>query len=189
MNSFSNITLSRFVASDLEYLFIQLRSLFDNLQIIIKLIFKDIKFTDKDIKKKELPDSFSKIVYKNNKSKNGILRTRDEIIEKYPMPILFAEAYVNFGLFYKNIREIRDSIVHDGKNCGFIFSINKQFGLSIETELFRLYSNAVFIKDLKKAEAYVKKIARPGDLVVSMGAGDIYKVSYSINGRSFPSST
>ncbi len=48
------------------------------------------------------------------------------------------------------------------------------------------HPNALCIEDLEKAESYIKEIARPGDLIVSMGAGDIFKVSYSIIGRSLP---
>jgi UDP-N-acetylmuramate--alanine ligase len=45
------------------------------------------------------------------------------------------------------------------------------------------HPSAVNIDDLKDAENYIRKTALPNDLIVSMGAGDIYKITYSIIGR------
>lgn len=44
----------------------------------------------------------------------------------------------------------------------------------------RLGKKVMFVPSLKELPAAVKKVARPGDIVVTMGAGDIWKVAYDL---------
>ena len=40
--------------------------------------------------------------------------------------------------------------------------------------------NAVYIKDFKDIEKYVEKELKPGDLFITIGAGDVYKIGDEI---------
>ena len=53
-------------------------------------------------------------------------------------------------------------------------------------DLCKKIPQAVYIENLEAARQYVLDVIEPGDLVVSMGAGDIFKVTYPLARRKVP---
>jgi UDP-N-acetylmuramate--alanine ligase len=45
------------------------------------------------------------------------------------------------------------------------------------------HSNCVYMKDKEKAVAHLKKNMKSGDMLITLGAGDIYKAAYKLAGR------
>ena len=98
---------------------------------------------------------------------------------------------------YTRTKALFDDFVEAFENCDTlivtdIYSAREKdkYGISSKELCLKInHPHAIYIEKLEKAEAYIKEIAHPGDLIVSMGAGDIFKISYSIIGRSIPHST
>lgn len=62
-----------------------------------------------------------------------------------------------------------------------IYSAREKYDGSIHScDLAALLENSTYMNDFSAIENYVKKNARPGDLVITMGAGDIYKVGNAL---------
>jgi hypothetical protein len=122
--------LSRMVVTEVEYLAIQCRSIFDYLQKIIKILWSAVKFNDGFSPPQTLPDSFRDMVM----GSDGKLRTAPEIEDKYKIFSPLAMAYAKHARFFANLRTMRDAIVHKGAKTPTIFATEK--GAYIESTLW-----------------------------------------------------
>ena len=101
---------SGLIATELEYFFGNLRSLYDLLQGIINDLWKRAAG-------KKLPDSFNKIVSNNN------------LKEKYGLPDPLVKYYYDTRAFFSKCCSIRDNIFHRGLNVQIIFCFEDGFAL------------------------------------------------------------
>lgn len=122
---------SRFVVTELEYLFALCRSVFDLLQELISKQWDTVHLLDQSIKKKALPKTFSKVLLHDNK-----LRTPEEISSKFVIPSELASYYGRQGEFFQVLRTFRDRFVHGGSSIESIFVTERGFAVSEKTEPF-----------------------------------------------------
>jgi hypothetical protein len=99
------------IATELEFLFYNVRSLYDQLQFIIKNIWDKTTLSDKQIKGQQLDDSFGKVVLSGQQ-----IRSAEEIAAKYGLLRPIARFYEEQGSFFKLCRAVRDNMAHRGKS-------------------------------------------------------------------------
>ncbi len=121
----------RFVVTELEYLFLVCRSLYDLLQECLSKLFPKFKFQDSKYGKKQLPKSFADMIYYKN-----VLMTMKEIVTRYSVPEPIAEYYLRQANFFEWLRQYRVYVSHSGKSFELVFALEKGFAISIETKPF-----------------------------------------------------
>ena len=126
--------VTRFVSTEVEYIFGVCRSLFDLLQEVIATLWQRIKLKDQTIKKKQLPKSFRRMVFKDEK-----LVSAEVIEERWHVPIAMATFYHRNGPFFEVLRTYRDYVVHSGRDFKSIFVTEKGFAVSADTKPFCLF--------------------------------------------------
>lgn len=122
--------IMRYVQTEIEYLIIKCKSVYDLLQEIIISLCERIVLADGS-KIKNLPGTFSKIVFSS-----GNLRSKEEIVIAYRLPDALAEWYVSYGRCFDSIRNIRDVIVHGGNSLPSIYSTDSGFAIDRKNGLF-----------------------------------------------------
>ncbi|MEX0595316.1 MAG: hypothetical protein WD512_02370, partial [Candidatus Paceibacterota bacterium] len=130
-----NIEVHRFVSTELEYLFVVCRSLFDLLQEIISGVWSKVTIFDKQIHKKTLPKSFREMIIKNNK-----LLSQEEIQSRYNIPESMAKYYFEIAPFFLVLREYRDKVVHSGKTVDIVFELENGFAVDKSSEPFASFN-------------------------------------------------
>ncbi|WNL48103.1 hypothetical protein RKE25_10920 [Dyella sp. BiH032] len=121
----------RMVITEVEYLAVQCRSIFDYLQRIIKAIWSKVRYKeDGSSPKKTLPNSFGDMVIGGDNKP----RTAAEIEERFMIPQALAFVYARHAPFFANLRTMRDAIVHKGSPTPVIFTTQK--GAYIESTLW-----------------------------------------------------
>jgi hypothetical protein len=103
----------RFVRTELEYLVILARTIFDLLQEVISLVWKHhVMLFDQQAegyrRRRALPETFSKLVFKEKER----LKTSAEIEQQYGLPHRLAEQYGKVGPFFSQLRRARERVVH-----------------------------------------------------------------------------
>ncbi len=126
-----NLDATRFVSTEIEYIFGVCRSLFDLLQEVVATLWHRIELNDKSIKKCQLPESFRRMVLKNEQ-----LMTVNEIQTKFHVPTELASFYHRNGPFFKILRQYRDNAMHRGADFRFVFVTKKGFAISADIEPF-----------------------------------------------------
>ncbi|WP_321992538.1 hypothetical protein [Marispirochaeta aestuarii] len=125
--------MSDLIQSEIEYLFIVCKSIYDSLQnMITKFWDRNVIVIRKGYIKKKLPDTYSKIIYKNKE-----LSSLNEIIERYSLPEPLANYYYESGRLFDSIKTVRDDIVHHGKGIDYIFSYEKGFAVTEESTIYK----------------------------------------------------
>lgn len=121
---------STLISTELEFLFNNVRSLYDQLQKIIKDIWDKIELIDVAVKRQQLPKSFRDVALYGSQDN---IRTADEIVKKYGLPEPIAKFYVSESEFFKLCRVIRVDIVHNGKSFsdGPIFPLENGFAVDV----------------------------------------------------------
>lgn len=119
---------SGFAATELEYLVVLARGVFDLLQEIIASIWKThVKLNDPTAEKRRkaqsLPETFSKIVLRDKVE----VRSTVEIETQFGLPTNMADAYSSCGLFFLDLRNVRDNIVHGGSGISHVFDTERGF--------------------------------------------------------------
>lgn len=129
-----SVILSKYVATELEYIFKVSRSIYDLLQELINVIWDRFEYIDKrQIKKnfsKNCKTSFNSVIKLNNK-----LLTIDELMTRHKIPSELAKFYFNQGEFFSWLRSYRDKISHSGQSFD-VFVGNEGFSLPIENNHF-----------------------------------------------------
>jgi|SRR5450631_61658 len=121
------------VETELEYMFMLVRSICDLLQSIVKHIAGLMQTSDgKAAVKKILPDSFADVVLTSTSTPNEkVPRTLDDLQMKYMLPMALASFYVGHGARFNRLRTIRNGIGHRGKRLPMIFETERGFGISV----------------------------------------------------------
>lgn len=123
--------VGRMVVTEVEYLAVQCRSIFDYLQRIIKALWSKVHYKeDGSSPKRTLPDSFREMVLSGDHKP----RTATEIEERFMIPKALAFVYARHAPFFANLRTMRDAIVHKGSPTPVIFTTEK--GAYIESTLW-----------------------------------------------------
>lgn len=118
------------IGTELEFLFYNVRSLYDGLQGVIKSIWEQTTLVDKSLKKQGLPNSFGDVVFYGEDDK---IHSADEISQKYGLPAPIAQFYVSQVVFFKLCREIRNRIAHSGKSLNDFPIFQLDEGFSVDT--------------------------------------------------------
>jgi len=125
------IEARRFAATEIEYIFGVCRSLFDLLQKVIATLWQRIVLLDKSIKKRQLPESFGRMVLHDEK-----LMTAEAIRAQFRVPTELAAFYYRHGPFFQVLRQYRDNVVHSGEDFNSIFVTEKGFAVFAGVEPF-----------------------------------------------------
>lgn len=117
------------LAGELEYLVIIIRSIYDLLQKISKSVTAIIRNLQEPYNRivEDLPDSFAKIVISGSRS-----RTKDELIERYKLPLPLAKFYIAESEHFQWLRDLRVAVEHHGKSPGTIFDLED--GMAVKTD-------------------------------------------------------
>jgi len=131
---------SRFASTEIEYIVILARTIFDYLQEIISLVWNEhIALLDPDADKyrqrRKLPRTFSKIVLRDKRD----LRSMQDIVTDFRLPGPLSDSYSRIGPFFSELRDIRDSIVHRGGGTDHVFITEKGFCVSPNRRPFNTY--------------------------------------------------
>lgn len=127
--------ITRFVSTELEYIFSVCRSIFDLLQKTILRLWHRVTPVDTRLVKKNLPESFRAMVMKD-RSRMSV----DEIAERWRIPEQLAQYYFKQGPFFELLRGYRDRIAHHGQDLRFLFVTERGFAISADTEPFATFS-------------------------------------------------
>lgn len=128
-----NSDCSDYVTTEIEYILINCKSLFDYLQKVISIIWNKYIKLNEGIKY-NLPDTFRKMVYLDKKK-----LTTEQIISKFGLPDAIANFYSDTAIFYENLKIFRDDIVHHGKNIEVLFVLKEGFAARKESILFNYF--------------------------------------------------
>lgn len=120
----SALGVRRFVVSELEYLLMICRSLFDELQEIIRAIWRRVRLLDEEQQrtKRDLRGSFADMVIRDQ-----TLMTADDIMRTRRVPRQLAAAYATSGPFLKLLKDLRDGIIHGGKDAPTVLVTERGF--------------------------------------------------------------
>lgn len=125
-----------FVATELEYILVVSRSIFDLLQKVIGKLWsgKRIKLLDEKANKKRkervLPPSFQEMLEKGSADGRTRLRTKEDFIEDFALSDSLADAYLTVAKFFNEIRAFRNKIVHGVAEPGVMFVTDRGFCVS-----------------------------------------------------------
>jgi hypothetical protein len=119
---------SRMITTELEYILVVCRSVFDLLQEIICRIWENIELTDPSIKKKKLTPYFSKMVL----SGQDVISSQ-KIQEKYGLPQSIAIWYSECAPFFSALRDARDKIVHQPSDGPLIYIMDDSFSIGVNS--------------------------------------------------------
>jgi hypothetical protein len=129
---------TRMAATEVEYILLVCRSMFDLLQELVAKIWDTIKLTDSTVKKRKLKKTFSDMTLLGNQ-----LRTSAQIGEPYGLPQNIADCYARHGPVFLKLRQFRDNLVHRGYQVQTIFRgdgafvIRKRLGPFVDLEIWR----------------------------------------------------
>ncbi len=129
-----HLEVTRFVSTEVEYIFGVCRSLFDLLQEVIATLWHRIELFDKRIKKRQLPKSFRAMVLNDDE-----LMAVDGIQARFHVPAALASFYWRHGPFFQMLRKYRDDVVHSGKDFSSIFVTNRGFAVSADIQPFAAF--------------------------------------------------
>jgi hypothetical protein len=130
----------RFACTELEYLVILARMVFDLLQETISLLWRNrVQLIDGESERRRrqraLPETFSRVVLRDKHA----LRSAAEIEQDFALPLMLAEEYARQGPFFAELRDSRDKVVHSGSELGFIFDTERGFCVNPKSRPFSHY--------------------------------------------------
>jgi hypothetical protein len=139
-DSLRSVEVTRFAATEVEYLVVLCRAVFDLLQEAVATTWQQhICLTNLDAEKQrrahKLPDTFSKMVLRNKKE----CMTIEEIERRFGIPPPVAKAYFEHAPFFSSLRNMRDDIIHGGSGMGVVFVTEKGFCVQREAKPYSLY--------------------------------------------------
>jgi hypothetical protein len=117
--------LSRMVASEVEYIILVCRSLFDLLQEVIQKVWATIRLYELKTNRKPLKESFARTILEDNKP-----LAPHQISTRFGLPLELAECYGNATKIFLALRRLRDNIVHHGSQVPHIFAVDNCFLIS-----------------------------------------------------------
>src|ERR1700722_5632158 len=128
-----------FVKTELEYLIIVARSVFELLQEVIAQFWNNrVKLLDPSAeavrRDHKLPPEFAKVALHNE-----ISRTASEIVERYALPPTTAAMYAKHSSFFLSLRASRDGIIHGCSSVDIIFTTENGFFVSPNSKHYSNY--------------------------------------------------
>lgn len=129
--------VATFVNSEVEHLLVVARSTFDLLQATLAHLWKDhLRLHDpvreKNRRQRPMPKEFSKVVLDRE-----LLRSPEEIAERYSLPNGVAAMYAKHGPFFQSLRKARDHVVHLGKTPDSVYITERGFCVDPKSQYFR----------------------------------------------------
>jgi hypothetical protein len=100
---------TRFVQTEVEFIVMVCRSVFDLLQEMIAAHWNRIELFEKPKHKRKLKSSFADIVLHGE-----TIRTSEQITERFGLPKFFADWYVSQAPFFVSLRRLRNEMAHGG---------------------------------------------------------------------------
>lgn len=128
----STFDTRRFVITELEYVLMVCRSLYDHLQFIAQKSWDKVKL--KDGGKNQLPSSFADIALHDNDPVPA-----GDLEESYGLSPTLAEFYETEAEEFAEIRGIRDDIVHHGRTFELIFTTDHGHAVQATREPFATF--------------------------------------------------
>lgn len=123
--SLSRKDITRFAQTEVEYILLVCRSVFDLLQEIITDVWERIKLDDPPAKKRSLPESFNDVLYHSNAEQSA-----EQITAKYGIPLLLSQWYVDQRPFFARLKQLRDKMAHRGSEVvHHVFSTERGFAV------------------------------------------------------------
>lgn len=124
----SGLHTSLLIASELEYLLLLIRSLYDLVHATVAEIAALLIALDGSGRRiaKQLPESFRAVAMNGNE-----LRSGDEIVAKYSLPPALANWYVAEAPAFREVRRLRDGIAHHGRSIPTLFELPE--GVALDT--------------------------------------------------------
>ena len=125
---------SRLAATEVEYLMMLCRSIFDLLQEVLCGIWKVIALVgsdgeiDPNAHKRQLKKTFSDMALRADAA-----RTAEELTRTFGLPRPIAECYERHAPIFVKLRKFRDDIVHRGRDVKTIF--HTEYGFAIQRQL------------------------------------------------------
>jgi len=137
-----------YISTEVEYLFVLSRSVFDLLYEVIYTLWSNTKLSDSEAERKKksrsLPKSLSKFIFKSGKS-----RSCQDMMDDFGLPEALTKEIEKHIQFICRLREARDLIVHNGKSLGAIFETEKGFCVDANAKPFSEFYSRVDISSLK----------------------------------------
>ena len=122
------------ISSELEYIIIVIRSVYDLLQKLSKQCARLVHSTKNERLINELPDSFANVVMSGSET-----LCEKDIMEKYGLPAQLAEFYAGEAQRFKILRDLRVSIEHHGKSVTTIFDDADGMAVKIDEDPWKIY--------------------------------------------------
>ena len=107
---------TRMAATEVEYILLVCRSLFDFIQEMSAKLWTRIRLLDPQARKTQLKTKFSDMVLTSGKP-----RSSEEIAARFHLPGALADAYARHIPVFQGIRRLRDNLVHRGYALETIF--------------------------------------------------------------------
>jgi hypothetical protein len=122
---------SLLVISELEYLLLLLRSLYDLLQGVVRQVSKLLIHLDGTQRRvvQDLPTSFADVALAGQS-----VRPAEEIQSRWGVPKPLALWYHSEAPFFRELRDLRDGIAHHGRNLPFVVVTEWGFGIDPATQ-------------------------------------------------------
>jgi hypothetical protein len=136
--------VARMAATEIEYICLLARSVFDLLQEIIWKLWDTIQLHDKTVPKKQLKHNFREMIMLGEAQ-----RTAEELESRFGLPSDLAAFYVRNAPFFLMLRTFRDNLVHHGSPVDPIFSTDRGFAVHESTLPFATFN--VWSADHKQA--------------------------------------
>jgi len=121
-----NLRSSFLIASELEYLLMVIRSMYDLLQCVVAHIANLLVVLDGSNRRlaRQLPQSFREVVLTGDGPRSG-----DDIVAKYDLPPALANWYVGEATAFLELRKLRDGIAHHGRSAPTLFALPEGIAL------------------------------------------------------------
>jgi hypothetical protein len=123
---------ARMVVTEIEYVFLTCRSIFDLLQEVIVALSSKVRLFSQDIKKVNLPRTYRKMVLRDERP-----MSKEEIINRFRLPEDIAAIYASSEPFFTWLRSYRDLVAHSGHTPDRVFVTEKGFAISKGDRPFR----------------------------------------------------
>ncbi len=122
--------ISRFVQTEVEYLFGVCRSMLDLLHDVVSRLWSTVEWFDGRVKRK-LSERLSRVMLEGARP-----RTAEEIDAKYSVGPALSQFYAAHAPFFAALRKYRDNIYHHGHSAPSVLVLPHGFAIPRDTEPF-----------------------------------------------------
>lgn len=139
----ASLDLPRFATTELEYLLVVCRSMFDLFQKFFSKLWGSVRMLPARTPTVSLPSTFSAFVLQAEQP-----RSVENFQEKYGLPPPICSAFRQAAEFFQAIRGSRDRIVHHGHWLPIVFATERGLAMYANTEPFsdfRVWQPSTFL--------------------------------------------